>query len=290
MVGIPLLGKKKAGPVLTAVDRVRGLSNQGFSEPEIIRTLRTEGYSPADVDRSLKMAIRNTASPNMSEFGHELPRPGEPFRGGQNFGSPREFPMPGDPLPDREFPDMGRPPLPEPPKMGGMELPTIPGMQHNPPHHAPRPVGPPSLKSSPLDEELDDEGFRLREPRADIPRLRGHRETKSIEKGEVEEIIEGIIEEKWDLVERELGEFEERMKSLSDKIKTIEDHVNLLKEKRREDQEDIKSSVVAYKEAVGELSMKIDATQNTMKTSLAPMLQTLRSLSDTLKMLKEEKG
>jgi hypothetical protein len=279
MVGIPFIGKKKAAPSLSAVQRVKGLSDQGFSEPEIIRTLRREGYSPVEVDRAIKSAIRDTAASDFSTLPGELPRPGEPFRGGMNLGpEPPSAASPGFP----ELSEYGKDDLDLPAPPGMLERkPQVPEPPYAPEH---RPVGPPSF--SPLDMEIETDTHRRSLP--EIRKLRSPHEERTIERGEMEEIIEGLIEEKWDLVERELGEFEERMKGLDGKLKTIEDHVNLLKEKRREDQEDIKSSVTAYKEAVGDLSMKIESIEKAMKDSLSPMLQTLRSLSDTLKMMKEK--
>lgn len=293
MVGIPFLGKKKAALSLSAVDRVKGLSAQGFSEPEIIRTLRKEGYSPVEVDRAIKSSIRETAASDLSPLGG-LPRPGEPFRSGMDL-APEPSPLPSMPEPAPGASGLPESPSTKPlPPHEDLSLPAPPGLpEHKPaapelpsaplPEH--KPVGPPLLRPSPLDIEIEPE---IRKPRPEIPKLRSPREGKAIERGDVEEIIEGIIEEKWDLVERELGEFEERMKGLDEKLKALEEHVNLLREKRREDQEDVKSSVTAYKEAVGELSMKIEAIEKTMKDSLSPMLQTLRSLSDTLKTMKEK--
>jgi len=271
-MALSFFGKKKA-PAVSAVDRVRGLSDQGFSEPEVIRTMRREGYSPVDVDRAMKSAIHATASSDMSQPFGAMPRPGEPFRGGgarfemdePGFGPPAPQMKPlGDDFSLPELPGMApsRSALPEPPA---------------PPHRAP---------PSPLDMEIEPD-FRHR-PTQEIAKLRAPREEHAIERSEVEEIIEGLVEEKWDLVERELGEFTERMKEMAEKTKTLEDRVNLLAEKRREDQEDVKSSVTAYKEAVGELSMKIESVEHAMKDSLSPMLQTLRSLSDTLKAVKEK--
>jgi len=270
-MALSFFGKKKA-PAVSSVDRVRGLSSQGFSEPEIIRTMRREGYSPVDVDRSIKSAIRDTASSDFSQPFGGMPRPGEPFRG----GAPR-FEM-DEPLAQSEMAQQR-------PQFGDdLSMPALPGMASRP--ALPEPPAPPRRAPSPLDMEIEPD-FKRR-PMQEIPKLRAPREERAIERSEVEEIIEGLVEEKWDLVERELGEFTERMKEIVDKMKTMEDRVNLLAEKRREDQEDVKSSVAAYKDAVGELSMKIESVERAVKDSLSPMLQTLRSLSDTLKVMKEK--
>ena len=58
-------GKKKgnAPPVQSAgmrgppTQKVLSMSSQGFSEPEIVKTLRQEGYTPIEVDRAIRLAV-----------------------------------------------------------------------------------------------------------------------------------------------------------------------------------------------------------------------------------------
>ncbi|HLD78548.1 MAG TPA: hypothetical protein VJB16_05975, partial [archaeon] len=48
-------------PERVPTDRVMQLSQQGYSDPEIIRTLREEGFKPTEVDKALKQALKSTA-------------------------------------------------------------------------------------------------------------------------------------------------------------------------------------------------------------------------------------
>jgi len=60
--GIP---QPMGGPRIPT-ERVVSLSSQGISEPEIIRSLRDEGFSPLEVDRAMKQALRSGAGMSSS--------------------------------------------------------------------------------------------------------------------------------------------------------------------------------------------------------------------------------
>ena len=49
---------KKPGKGYFPTDRVKGLSNKGFSEPEIIDVLRKEGFSSEEIDRALTQVLK----------------------------------------------------------------------------------------------------------------------------------------------------------------------------------------------------------------------------------------
>jgi len=63
-------GKKKNNPPPSAqgagmaipTQKVLALSSQGFSEPEIVKKLREEGFSPLQVDRAMTDAMRSGAA------------------------------------------------------------------------------------------------------------------------------------------------------------------------------------------------------------------------------------
>ena len=73
------LGKKKPEEVTKSgkghvpTERVRGLSDKGFSEPEIIDVLRKEGYSAEEIDRSLTQVLRISVTGGPKEPPERLP-------------------------------------------------------------------------------------------------------------------------------------------------------------------------------------------------------------------------
>ena len=93
------MGKKveaapKLGRGFIPTDRVKELSNKGFSEPEMIDVLRKEGFSAEEIDRGLTQAL-------------ELKVAGTPEQqpGFQPLGQPQPGPqMPQIPEPSLQYP------------------------------------------------------------------------------------------------------------------------------------------------------------------------------------------
>ncbi|HLC39693.1 MAG TPA: hypothetical protein VJJ76_02320 [archaeon] len=51
-----------SGKSMVPLERVRDLATRGFSEPDMIDTLRKEGYSPDEIDRALTDALKQGVS------------------------------------------------------------------------------------------------------------------------------------------------------------------------------------------------------------------------------------
>ena len=50
----------------------------------------------------------------------------------------------------------------------------------------------------------------------------------------------------------------------------------------------MKNNITAYKDSIADIAARMEAVERAMKDSLTPMMQSLRSLSDTIKALKEK--
>lgn len=85
MIKLLGLGKKaeappKLGKGFIPADRVKELSDKGFSEPEIIDVLRKEGFSAEEIDRALTQALELKISgapesqPGLPAFGQPQPQ------------------------------------------------------------------------------------------------------------------------------------------------------------------------------------------------------------------------
>jgi len=85
MIKLLGLGKKaeetpKLGKGFIPADRVKELSDKGFSEPEIIDVLRKEGFSAEEIDRALTQALELRISgapesqPGLPTFGQPQPQ------------------------------------------------------------------------------------------------------------------------------------------------------------------------------------------------------------------------
>jgi DNA-binding transcriptional MerR regulator len=99
MIKLLGLGKKaeetpKLGKGFIPADRVKELSDKGFSEPEIIDVLRKESFSAEEIDRALTQALELKIS------GAPEPEPSLP-----TFGQPQRAPqMPQIPEPSLQYP------------------------------------------------------------------------------------------------------------------------------------------------------------------------------------------
>lgn len=248
MVNIPFFGKKKKETKfrVPAVERVATLSSQGFSEPEIIKTLRDEGYSPMEVDKAMKTALKSATTPSPISHGQS---PIQPEQTSEIQGTVGQLKPPFlGPSESSDFmfnkePEL--PLIPEPPGLGPKE-----SISQKPSQQKPQPAG---------------EG----------------------ERKELEEIAESIVEEKWSIFEKEINELNNRLNKMDSKIYNLENTINQIKGVEKSEIEEIKKSINTYRESISEVSARMESIERAMKDSLTPMLQTLRSLSDTIKELKK---
>jgi archaellum component FlaC len=256
---IPFGKKKSPSPPVPATERVQALSRQGYSDAEIIRTLRTEGYSPSEAESAMKEAVRAaTVSQPLQQPPAAQSR--EPSEG-------QAPPLPGAAEPPRPAEKdflaggpAGLPPLPEE-KYGPSALPEIPGAE------------------APAPPSIEEQEF--------VPAV--GKKTEEESRREIEEITEGLIEEKWGVFEKELEAMGERLEKADKRLTYLETAIAEFKGVKKDDIEQIKAAIGSYKESINEISEKIEAMERAMKDSMTPMMQSLRSLADTLKALKTKK-
>jgi len=289
MVSLSLFKKKpKSTPGRPgAGDGVRELSAQGLSEVEILRSLRAEGYGPKDVDQAMKGVLKESvtgtpAVPDIAparqpqrEPAPRAPAPRPPA--GQEMEPP---PGPGS-LEMAEFPP-GRFAPPEGDDVLGEE-PEPPSRGWRPPEGAPQPPAPAGRRPSalpPEDEDFDEEMEPLPPPPG--------RKASHVGRGEMEEIAESIVEERIRTIEAQLAELSKRVDSISSRMAGMEPGAG--RGGGSAGVEEIKAGMESYKSSIGELSERTEAMERAIKDSLTPMMQSLRSLSETIKTMKEKQA
>lgn len=268
--GIPPMPARDVHGMIPA-DRVASLSSQGMSEPEIIRTLRAEGYSPIEVDAAMKEALRSAVRPSAPRM---APAP-VPTRG---FGPPPESMGRGRRM-LFGYEDMPRPAarMPEPPfveeegQPNELELTGFPGSQ---PRRPARPL--------PFEEEEIEEI----EPIAG-PRPQPSKEERMKSRREFEEITESVVEEKLGGFERRIDDMGDRIKELTVRVNNLQQALDRVQGERRGDITEITEKIETYKQGMSEVSSRMEGVERTMKDSMTPMMQSLRSLSDAIKSFKE---
>ena len=264
------------------VDRVASLSSQGMSEPEIIRTLRSEGYSPMEVDTAMKDALRSAVRPS----GQRMAPPPVPTRG---FGPPQP-PQPqrrlifGDE--DDELPKQAimreTPFAEEDGPANDLELPRFSGMsqqQQQPQRRSP--FAPPPMSMGAEDEDI--------EPIMPGPRP-ASKEQRMQSRREFEEIAEGVVEERMNAVEKRVEDIGDRLKEITVRMNNLQQSLDRVQGERRGDIAEITDKIESYKSGMSEVSQRMESVERTMKDSMTPMMQSLRSLSDAIKSFKETKA
>ncbi len=297
MVSLPFLkkeAKKPSGapaPAGIPTQRVVELSSEGMSEPEIIRVLKKEGYSPMEVDKAMKEALRSSAvraaagpqppfEPRNLPPPPQRPQPRFPQEPAPAPAEPQEkrriFPEePPEPVPEERQP---APPLPEE-RMGPpseAELPELPGMEK--PRPAARPL-PPLPGEERFEEEI---------PHIPAPTQKPKR-SKAMERRRMfEEIAEGVVEEKWDSFEKYIDEIHKKIRSLRKKVNYLEEIIDKIQSERASEIEEIKAAIETYKTSINEISARMEGVEKAVRDSLTPMMQSVRSLSDAVKELKKK--
>ncbi|NOX71655.1 MAG: hypothetical protein GXO64_03065 [Candidatus Micrarchaeota archaeon] len=274
------------------VEEVMALSARGFSEPEIVNALKKKGHSLPEIDEAMKEALRNTATglqqqppamnsgrfPNDAHGGSFDSPPAGPapaFEQPRNYGPPSDFGTgigeavrPHEPPgfedlgpPSRQLGEMGPPPG---------DMPT--GNQFGPPQR-PQAFGQPQERSLPP----------LEQPRPQ-PKER------KVNKKQIEELVEVIIEEKWHEMRTKLKEIDNKFLEMSNKIISLENSIRQMQADRGSELKQIENMIDSYKNSLNEMNSKIQSMENAMKDSMTPLITTLRSLSETINEFKEKKG
>lgn len=309
------LKKSKGGaPKVGPSQRVMDLSSQGLSEPEIISSLRKEGYSPSDVDSAMKEALKTGAGgpgtrPGLPPRDEVLP--GELLPGETAPGRPAE-PALEEPLePEAPMADAGPEagaPGPRKPEIGHREMdrplrseevervprmPEIPGEEPAPAE----PLEEPELEAPP--REAPRRSAPPFEPRGEIPKFQPRlsreapRERKIAElrerrRREIMELTEELVEEKWVEVEDKMSEIDGKFKELNAKISGIEERISKAKWEKGGESKKIQENIDSYRDSMADINSKIEGLEKAVKSSLAPMMESMRGMSDTVKALKRK--
>lgn len=232
------------------VSKIKLLSSKGLSEPEIVEALKKEGYPVSIINKVLRETVKGVVLP--AKITEELRPP-----------SSAEI----------KAKAAGAEPATETPKLPSHEMPKFP--------LGPLPPTEPAGRG-PVEEEIEEEM-----PLLPPPKPPEHRER--ISKEEVEEIVEAILEEKWEEFEEKFGKMEAKVDEIGSKVAEMESVVNELKQIKKTDIQEIKENVNTYKDLFTEMTSRMEATEKVVKDSLAPMMETMRSLSEAVKALKKRK-
>jgi prefoldin subunit 5 len=240
---------------------VQALSSRGMAEPDIINTLRREGYSISDIDQAMKEALRGrVASGEPEDYGPPA-RPREPFEPGP-LPPPEPIP-PGPPRSplrrEREIPPSPLGEFDDVPRGGDFleETPAIP-------------------RGPEFPEELP------------MPPAERRRKTRGFDRRDIEELTEVVVEEKLRGLGERFDSIQSQFREMDRKINAISEEMNTIRSSKGGEVRGISEKIDSYKQDIGELNGRMESLERALKDSLAPMLDSLRSLSETVKLLKKK--
>ncbi len=242
---------------IVPTDEVRALASRGVPEPDIIRTLRREGYSTTEIDQAMKDAL-------MSRVAGDFYRPAGAY-GAQPAAPPEEeFPERGNLPRDLGYPgaDVEEAELPSPPFEPQVREPEMPEL----------PEG--DYFSQPVQ----------RRPASPVARPRG-----GIDRREIEELAEVIIEEKLRDVKDKFRTVDMQFQQVGRKIDSFSEEMNRMRSEKSGEIKGIESKIDGYSKNMDEMTGRMGSMEKALRDSLSPMLESLRSLSELVRSLKEKK-
>ncbi|UCC91634.1 MAG: hypothetical protein JSV39_05005 [Candidatus Aenigmatarchaeota archaeon] len=242
---------------IAPTEEVKALSSRGVPEPDIIMKLRRDGYSTGEIDQAMKDALRSRVS------GETGPPP--PAYGGRTLGGPPEDLHAREEIPR----GLG---YPSSEALEGPELP------------------PPPTEVQPRGMEFPEgptgEDFLKPPPGRAMP---GRRPSKRIDKREIEELAEVIVEEKLRGMNERFKTIDTQFQQINRKMDTLSGEINMIRSEKSGEVKGIEDKMESYFKSIDGLNGRIESMEKALKDSLAPMLESLRSLSDVVKSLKEKK-
>lgn len=234
-------------------DEVRAYASRGVPEPDIIRALRREGYSTTEIDQAMKEALKNRVSGDFyrpsNEYG-ERPLGGPPEAPPERDELPRNLGYPGADMVDEELPPPPEPALREP------EFPDMP----------------------------EGEYFQPQPRRAPA---RGP-QRQGIDKREIEELAEVIVDEKLRDVRERFKAVDSQFQQISRKMDSISDEMNRMRSEKSGEVKGIESKIDGYSRNMDAINGRMESMEKALKDSLSPMLESMRSLADLVKSMKEK--
>lgn len=285
---------KPAGPASgmgLPTQKVMSLSSQGMSEPEIVKKLREEGHSPLEVDRAMKDAMRTGAGTQRPPAPAAPPGPAQPPAPAP-VPPPQTAPQPPAPMQAQEpAPGPSEPPQPQfgpqnkfaPTDWGNDDDDMMNDDFNVDKFPAEKKMGPESFMTG-MDEKIpnlpEETGDLEPIPFAQeaLPKERDERirTLKDRRRKEIEELTEEITNEKWKDIMSRIQLLEENLEKMSGDMK---DTVVQAQGGSPEELNVLKGEIKNQKEEIEETNARIDSLEDVVKSSLTPMLDSVRKFN-----------
>jgi hypothetical protein len=230
------------------IEQVRNMASQGLPESEIAGRLQAQGFSPIQIDRALRNAIREEVAG---------PPPGM-----------RPRPMPPQQMPPQQIPLQMRGLPPQP--MRQMPQRQIP--MGYPPERIIPPTEPrATFLSAPPSEE---QAFTFE---------RTEQRPVMFEKEiTLEEVIEGVVADKWEDFEDRLGAFEKRDMQIQNQVNDLRKKIEELERIQREKEQTLGMKFDEFGESVSGIEGRIGSIEKIFKDFLPELTENIRIMSSLI--------
>ena len=258
---------------------VRSLASKGMSEPEIVAVLRKHGYSPYELERAISMALKSTVTGNPAQVveqpaqvqpAQKMPRPPpqrtvpqhiphqirqypvEPIQEQQQIPVPQEYQQTKIEVDVPEFPTMPLPPRREEPEslFTFEKSPFSTTKQEKP--------------------EESEETVKIEETEPHMPDIT------------LEEVIEGIVADKWANFEDTIERLRRRDDELQKQIIDIRKEIDALKDAMRKSEESFMTKLEEHSNQVANIEAKIGSIEKVFKEFLPELTESMRLITEAL--------
>ena len=277
MIPLPFLKKKKeVKRVYIPVDLVLNYASQGLSEGEITLRLKEQGFEQQYIDRAMRIALKERISPET--LSHNIPdstvpatAPNSDYHMATPLGLEPPQPMAQAP------PQITRRPQPVQQPQQPQQIAQAPPMGM-PPERVVSPQGPRHM--SPKEARDASFTFEGRDPQ------RFHSAPEEIT---IEELIEGIVDERWRDFEERLIDFEKRDMQLESEIADMRKTIREFKGSLSTKDEGLITKLDEFSGSVDNIEGRIGSIEKVFKDFLPELTQNIKSMSDLVEKIKEER-
>lgn len=281
-----IFGKKpkKRSEKEIPVDMVRNLASKGMSEPEIVSVLRKQGYSPYEIERAISIALKSTVMGNpasqtqMQQFPAPSPTPMPRFLSVEQQrprAQMQQYPVESEETSQLRTPEQAFSPQPQ--ERAVPEFHTVPFPTQKEESEPMFTFEKSPILFSPKEEKpnVGEEFREMEESHGEMPDIT------------LEEIIEGIIADKWTSFEETIERLRRRDDELQKQIIDIRKEIDSIKDAMRKSEESFMTKLEEHSEQVANIEAKIGSIEKVFKEFLPELTESMRLITETLEKTKK---
>ncbi len=261
-----LLKRKKETATSMSLNDVEAMVSQGLSKKQIIDNYRMQGVALADIERALSQVAAKQGVISGAPVSPPLGMPNLPA----GLEPPQIPQMESIQEPPPSMPDFGSEPeetegVPMPPP--GLELPPMPKMGEE--QEAPMP----NMPIPPKPQKTGDVGVGHRtELEQDVDNI-----------GDVEELVEAIIEERLSDVTEKLDEIEQMKDIVDREVSGVSSRFNELESRISSVEAEQKEASESYNKTIEEVRLEMGAMEKAMRKLVPTLASNIRELKELRK-------